>query len=98
MNKYSLIFVVLVVLFFSVVFKTDSDLVYLFFLLAWLFFSKFKRMDGRYSLAAGLIFLFFCPLVFNIDSLLAQRLACWAFLFFVSGVLLLVCERENRSL
>lgn len=98
MNKYSLIFVVLSVLFFSAVFTIDSDFVYLLFLLVWLSFNKIKKIDGRYSIAAGLILLFFCPFVLTADSLLAQRLACWAFLFFVSGVLLLVCERENRSL
>lgn len=95
MSKYSLIFVILAVLFLSAVFKNISDFIYLFFFLVWLFFNKSKKIDGRFSIIAGLVFLFFCPFVLSSDTQLAQRLAVWAFLFLISGVFLLFGKRES---
>jgi len=95
MNKYSLIFVILAVLFFSAVFRAVSDFVYLFFLLVWLFYNKIKKIDGKFSIIAGLILLSFCPFVLNSDSQLSQRFAGFAFLFLISGVYLLFSGRGN---
>lgn len=98
MNKYTLIIVVLAVLFLSALFKDINNFIYLFFFLGWLFFNKTKKIDGRFSIIAGLVFLFFCPFVLNSDAQIAQKFGVWAFLFLLSGVLLLFDRDRNKDL
>ncbi len=96
MNKYYLVLLVLGVIIFSAVFKTNNDFLYLVFWLIWFLYNQVKKIDGRYSVLAGLAVLICCPFFLISDNQLAQRLACWAFLLLFSGTLLLCRQRENE--
>lgn len=92
-----LIFVLVLLIINDIFFiKKANNYVFALVSINWFLVNKKFKIDGRFSVSAGLFFLAFIPLFMLFNEALAERIGIWAFLFFIIGVFLFVTERGNK--
>lgn len=77
--------------------KKVNDFIFAILSINWFLVNKHFKIDGRFSVAAGLFFLAFTPLFMLFNEVLAERVGIWAFLFLIAGVFLLFVDFNKIS-
>jgi len=62
--------------------EPTSDLVILLLTSLWGLFIWWYKLEGRFSVGAGMVFLALCPFLLILEELaVAEKVAIWAFMF-----------------
>lgn len=79
------------------VFKTISDLFILFLIILWTGTVIGFRLESRFSILTGIIFLITSCLFLLVKAeTIAQKLAIWAYMFLVFGIIQQLVEYKKR--
>lgn len=77
-------------------FKKTSDWFYFLLTIIWYLINKTGKIDGRFSVVCGLVFLSWCPFLMLFSPSFAQKSGIWSFLLLFSGVILIFSEVNSK--
>jgi len=97
--RFIILFLTFLGLFLDIfIFEFTSDLVMLFLTGLWVLSIWLYEYEGRVSIGMGLGFLILCPLllIFDADAI-AEKVAIWAYMFLVVGVIQQIVEYRRSE-